>query len=140
MLRDEHDPARQSVQSIAGERVPAVSSLRTHDFYDAVVVVPARGMHGHAGGLVDDDHLVVFVDDLDRLGRDGWFVAVERVADDIPVLDGRRGGLDRLAVELDGAFVDGLGVVLGRSIAELIAEDVEDLPPPPSLLAPLIGC
>lgn len=45
------------------------------------MVVAAGGVDGDAGGLVDDDEVVVFVDDADGLAGYGGFVAVEGVGD-----------------------------------------------------------
>jgi len=49
-------------------------------------------MDRHAGGLIDDDHVIVLVHDADGLSADGRLVAVECVTDDIPVLDVRGDG------------------------------------------------
>ena len=44
-------------------------------------------MHGDASGLIDDDHVVIFVHDAYWLGCNGWLVAVECVGDDLAVAD-----------------------------------------------------
>ena len=107
VLADEHDATGQSVEAVAGERVPLVPAFCAHDFDNGVVVVTAGRVDGDASGLVDDDYVAVFVDDTNRLGSHGGFVAVEGMGDDVAVLDN---GVDRdgLAIEYDFAALDGV--------------------------------
>lgn len=79
VLANEHDAAGEPVEPIAGQRVPAVSAVGSHDLNNGVEVVAAGRMDWHARGLVDDDEVVVFVDDADGRGRTRGLMAVERV-------------------------------------------------------------
>lgn len=76
-------------------------------------------MDGYAGGLVDDDHVVVFVDDADGLSGDGGFVPVEGVRDDVAVYDLVLHRGDFLAIDDDFATL--YGVFLKRISYAMIA-------------------
>ena len=87
-----------------------MATFCTHDFDDGVVVVASGGVNGDAGGLVDDNHVVVFVDDANGLGGYGGFVAMESVGDYVAVFDdGVDGGwfaIENYAAPLYGIFLD----------------------------------
>jgi hypothetical protein len=52
-----------------------------------VIVVASGGMDRHTSRLVDDHHIVVFVDHSDGLRRDRRLMPVECMADNIAILD-----------------------------------------------------
>lgn len=117
MLADEHDATGQSVESVTRERIPLVAAFCAHDFDDGVVIVAAGRVNRDAGGLVDDDYVVVFVDDADRLCSYRGFMPVESVGDYIAVVDNGLEGRDWLAVEdyftaLYGVFLDCISRVM----------------------------
>lgn len=60
-------------------------------------------MNGDAGGLVDHEHVVAFVDYADWFGGYGGLVAVHGVRDEVAVLDDVGGRRDGFAIDLDGA-------------------------------------
>ena len=64
---------------------------------------------------------------------------MQRVADDVAILDRRRCGLDWFPVKLNSSILDRLGVVFWCAIAKLIAEDVKDLATAPPLFTPLLS-
>ena len=134
MFRDEHDARGEAVEAVAGPRGPLVGALGAQDLDDGVVVVAAGGVDGHAGGLINDEDVVVLVDDADGLAGDGGFMAVEGVGDDLAVLDdGVRTG--RLPADGHLAVFEGLSVIVLGAIAKLGGEDVDQLPAAPSFLA-----
>jgi len=92
-------------------------------------------MHRDASGLIDDDHLVAFVDHTDRLGGDGRFMAVQGVTDHVAVFDGNVKVEDWLAVEHDAPGGDGFFVVCQAAVAEFGGEDVEEGAVAPALFA-----
>ena len=59
-------------------------------------------MHRHACRLVDDYHVIVFVNDANRLGSDWRLVSVKGVGNDVSVLDDCS-NLDGLTIESDVA-------------------------------------
>jgi len=65
-------------------------------------------MDWHAGGLVDDNDVVVLMDDADRLGSDGGLVPVQGVRDDIAVLQSCGGGGNSLTIDDDGPSFNGI--------------------------------
>ena len=83
-------------------------ALCSHDLHHTVVVVPSCGMHWHAGGLVDDNHTLVFVHDADGLCGDRRLVSMQGMADYIAVLHMRVDRLKWLAVDLDLACLYGI--------------------------------
>lgn len=110
MLADEHDATREAIEAIAGQRIELMAAFRPHDFHHAVVVVATCGVDWHTCRLVDDNHVLVLVDDADGLRGDGGFMAMECVADDVAVLDGRGEGWDGLSVDLDGPSFYGVSL------------------------------
>ncbi len=50
---------------------------------------------------------------------------MQSVTDDISILHFGRSGFDSLAIQLYCSLFDRLGVVFGRSVSKLIAEDIE---------------
>lgn len=131
-----------------------MSSFRSQDFCQGIVVVSSCWVDGDSGGFVDDNQTFIFVYDSYRLGGDGGFVAVEGMADDISILDDCLGGWDGFAIQVDGAAGDCalLGVlvlqsilnvdvdfytyiVLCWSISEFILENLQNLPSTPALFA-----
>lgn len=140
MFRDEHDATSQPIQSITREGVESQPSFCAHDLDDGIVIIPACGMDGHAGGFVDDDQVFRLVDDPDRLGCDGRFVTVQSVRDDVSVFDQGFYRSDWFAVDDDRARLDRFRVVFYSPVAELVDEDVENLPAPPPLFAPGVVC
>lgn len=98
ILADEHHAAGETIQAIAGKRVPLVPALRPHDFDNGVIIVATGGVDGDAGGLVDDYHVIVFVDYADGLGGYGRFMSMEGVGDDVAILNDRMNGGNWLAV------------------------------------------
>ena len=85
-----------------------VPALRTHDFNDGVVVIATGGVDRDARRLVDDDHVVVFVHDADRLGSYGGFMPVKGVGDYVSVLDDGMNRRDMLTVYDDLAALYGV--------------------------------
>ena len=53
-----------------------MASFGAHNFDDGVVIVATRGMDGNTCRLIDDDHVIIFVDDPDGLAGDGRLVTV----------------------------------------------------------------
>lgn len=133
-----------------------MTALSAQDLDDGVEVVPAGGVDRHTGRFVDDEHVVVLMDDTDRLRGHRGLVAVEGVRDDLAVLDpggwGRDFAADGDLAGLDGMFLEKrlsvndrrsrkaerlkeTNIILRRPVPELGREDLKQLPPPPSLLA-----
>lgn len=115
-------------------------------------------MNGYAGGFVDNDHVVVLVNDADRLSGDGGFVPVEGMRDDVAIHDLVLHGGDLLAIDDDfatlyGVFLKrisygaitvedraGVYVVVEWPVSKLSRKYVKDLSPTPSLLAVGVIC
>lgn len=62
-----------------------MTSFGTHDFDEGVVVVAARRMYWYTSRLVDHDHIVVFVDNTNRLRGYGRFMTVQSMRDHVSV-------------------------------------------------------
>jgi hypothetical protein len=92
-------------------------------------------MNRYASRLVDHNHTVRLRYDTDGLCCYWRFMSMQRVADDIAVLDNGMHVLARLAVDDDLPSLDGGAVVLAGPVAELGSEDIEDLASTPALLA-----
>ena len=76
VLANEHDAAGESVESVARQRIPLVTSLSAHDFDDGVIVVASGRVDGYTCWLVDDDHIVVLMNCCDGLCTHGRFMAM----------------------------------------------------------------
>lgn len=64
-----------------------MATLGAHYFDQRVVVVAAGRVDRNAGGLVDDDEVVVLVDDADGLRRYRRLVSMEGVRNYVAVFD-----------------------------------------------------
>lgn len=82
-----------------------MASLCAENLNDRIVVVAARSVDGHAGRLIDDNQVIIFVDDTDRSAGHGGFVAVGGMGDDLAVLD-------------DGVSASGLAVDADQAVVE----------------------
>jgi hypothetical protein len=87
MLPNEHHSTGESVQSVTWHWIPPVSALFSHDLDNRVVVVTAGWMNGYSGRLINNYHVIVFVDDGNRSGGDRGFVSVEGMGNNISVFD-----------------------------------------------------
>lgn len=87
-------------------------ALCAHDFDDGVIIVATGRVDGDTGGLVDDYHVIVFMDYADGLGGYGRFMSVEGMGDDVAILDDGMDGGNGLAV--DNNFTALYGVFLKR--------------------------
>lgn len=59
----------------------------THYLYNGVVVIPTRWVNGDTCWFVNDNHIIVFMNDADRLRCYGRFMAMQRVGDYVAILD-----------------------------------------------------
>src|SRR5438046_4427752 len=97
-------------------------SFCPHNLYNRVVVVSSGRVNRHAGRLVDHNHAVRLRYDTDRLCCYWRFMSMQRVADDIAVLDNGMHVLARLAVDDDLPSLNRGAVVLAGPVAELGSE------------------
>jgi hypothetical protein len=95
---NEHDSAREPVQSVARKRVPAISPVGAHDLDDGVEIVAAGWVDRHAGGLVDDNEVVILMYNANGFRCDRRLMTMKGMRDDIAVLDDRLCGRDGLAI------------------------------------------
>jgi len=73
-------------------------------------------MDWYAGGFVDDNDVVVFVYDTNGLGGDRRLVPVQGVGYDVAVLQSRGWGRDSIAIDDDGASLDGMFLQRGLGL------------------------
>jgi hypothetical protein len=73
-------------------------------------------MNWYAGGFVDDNDVVIFVHDANGLGGDRGLVPVQGVGYDVAVLQSRGRGRDSMAVDDDGASLDGMFLQRGLGL------------------------
>src|SRR5690349_4695556 len=107
-------------------------SFCSHDFYNGVVIVTAGRMNRHSGWFIDYNHLVLFVDDLNWLRRYRRLVSVQRMRDDVSVLNDGSGIPTRLAINRNLTCFNRMLVVLAGAVAELCSKDVQNFATPPS--------
>lgn len=82
-----------------------MAALCAEDLDDGVEVVSAGRVDWYTCGLVDYDEVVAFVDDTDWLRRNGGFMTVAGVRDDLAVLDDRVAGCG-LAIHGDETLIE----------------------------------
>lgn len=76
-----------------------------HDFIHGVVIISSGRVDRYASWFVDDDHIVVFVNDTDRLCGYRRFMAVEGMRNDISILQ-LRVRRRQLAIDCDSSIYD----------------------------------
>ena len=59
----------------------------THYLYDRVVIISTRWVNGDTCWLVNDNYIIVFMDDANRLRCYRRFMAMQCMGDNIAVLD-----------------------------------------------------
>ena len=64
-----------------------MSPFGTHYFYNGVVIVPTRWVNRDTCWLVNDNHIVVFMNDANRLRCYGRLMAMQGVRDYVAILD-----------------------------------------------------
>ena len=64
-----------------------MASFRAHDLDYRIIVVPTRRVDRYSRWLVDDDHIIVFMDYTNGLSSDWGLVTVQCMRYDLPILD-----------------------------------------------------
>jgi hypothetical protein len=96
-------------------------------------------VHRHSGWLVDNNHVVIFVENLDRFCRHRRFVSMDGVRHQIAILEHIMLS-NCLAIHRNQTGIDSVFIVGQGSVSEFALEDVEELSAAPSLLAPGFVC
>lgn len=104
------------------------------DHDDSVESVPAGWMDGDAGGLINDDEVVVFVHDPDWTGGDWGLVFMSAVGDLVAVADDCVGG-GHFSVDGDLSCGDCGLVVLTGLVAEFCRKHFEEVAVAPAQFA-----
>lgn len=127
-----------------------MTTFRTHDFDKRIEIVATSGMYRYTCRLVDDDHIIVFVNYSNRCRGHGGLMTVQGMRYHIAVLDDVLDSWHSVAIDDDIAslysvFLKRLSlrvlqgkerhtyIVSLRSITKLGSKDVKQFPPAPSL-------
>jgi hypothetical protein len=96
-------------------------------------------MNRHTRGFVDDNHVIILVNDTDRIGSDRGLMPMSGMRYEVPVLQ-YVVRAHSLAIHGNQARLHGFTIVLERPVAELALKNVNQLPAPPSFFAPGVVC
>lgn len=103
MLADEHDARSEPVEAVAGQWIPSIAPLGAHNFDQGIMVIAPGWMDGDTSWLIYDNQVIILVDYTNWKARNWWFMTMQCVLNDIPILYRRVDGYC-LTIDTQTAF------------------------------------
>lgn len=106
MLPNKHDPRRKPIQTVTRPGHEVRTAQSAQNLNNRIVVVSPCGMDRHTSRLVDDEHIIIFMDNSNVMSGHGRFMTMQRMRNNLAIFDHCVWAGD-LAVHRDRPFLEG---------------------------------